>query len=1194
MSTPAQRLRTRTAAAVTAVALMVSGIFLTTPAVAAETDPASPPATIETPAPGTDVPAGGTAAEAPAADPVARASTEDAAAQAPAEAQVPTPAPTDVARPAPTDAAPLSTTDIVPSATDAAPPDSADAGTARTAAPQDGAAAGRLAASLADATAAGNVSGAQLNWGIKTSFANYIAGPIAKGSWTTTGDVSQQTPFTWTAGVGDADPAGPSGLVDYGSSIRFTGHNGLLDLTFSDFRVRVTDASTAQIVVDAVYSETIGGPRQTADDVVLGAVALGGAASASTAGTISYRNAPVTLTAEGAVAFAGFYQAGSALDPVSFSWPVAQDPAPTPTISLSKTEVNPAGDTVTITGTGFVPDPAVVGTRPPLAGTFPGFYVVFGSFADTWRPSAGAASAARPTAGKPQKWVLPQAQRDRLDPAGTNPLYATLNADGSFSIELPVSRFADPLDADNYGIYTYAASGASSATYETFTPIGFRPTLSVTPAAGLDRAGQTVTVSGAGYDPTKSSYIAVCADRALAEVTFDMLTGCVGARMVTANPGSPTQVTLRSDGTFSFDFAVPAAAAELGSVAVFSIRNFAGMTDRSQDARAAIAFGGLTTTTTTLTASPATGLLDGASTTLSAAVSPAVAGSFAFMRGDVVIATVPARNGVASVDSGALPAGSSAFSAVFTPASTSLYAPSTGRAAVEVAARPASVGVGSLTWGVKQSFRDYVTGGIAKGSVITSGVGSSGGVFVFGQGAGGSFDGSVGTSPYTGSVRFTGHAGVLDLTLSNPVVRVDSATTGMLLVTVAGVGQVPFATLDLSAGSRSTPDNAVAYTGVPARLTAQGAGAFQGFYGAGEALDPVTFVIGSPGAPAGSGGGTTVTAAFAPSQREPAATPPATTGLTLQSGSTVVEGGEVTITADGFQPNETGILVVIYSDPTVLARDVTADANGVVTWTGRLPLGLTGKHTLTVQGSADRGIELDIPARAQAVQGCEVTAAQLDWGFKESFRSYISGSIANGQWTVADGATYETPLFGWSGGTGGYDTGTGAGSVSFAGSITFTGHGGVLTTTVANPRIEFVDESTASLLLDVSGTTQDGTAVSATAVEFATLDLSGASTLQDGVLSIVDAPAVLAAPGADAFGTYPAGESLDPVSLTVTLDDACATPAPVTPTAAQSGGGVEVASAGGPDLGWLIWAIAAVVLLAAAGLIAWRIRSRRA
>jgi len=153
---------------------------------------------------------------------------------------------------------------------------------------------------------------------------------------------------------------------------------------------------------------------------------------------------------------------------------------------------------------------------------------------------------------------------------------------------------------------------------------------------------------------------------------------------------------------------------------------------------------------------------------------------------------------------------------------------------------------------------------------------------------------------------------------------------------------------------------------------------------------------------------------------------------------------------------------------------------------------------------------------------CDVTDATLTWGFKESFRSYISGSIAHGEWTVSDGATYETPSFGWNDGSG-----TVPGTVAFTGSIGFTGHGGILDTTVANPRLVFDGSSTATLLLDVSGTTQEGLPVDAPAVEFATIELPVAA---DGAV-ITDAPVTLTQAGAEAFGTYAAGEALDPITV---------------------------------------------------------------
>ena len=602
-------------------------------------------------------------------------------------------------------------------------------------------------------------------------------------------------------------------------------------------------------------------------------------------------------------------------------------------------------------------------------------------------------------------------------------------------------------------------------------------------------------------------------------------------------------------------------------------------------------------TSLALSANPAT-LTSGGSTTLAAQVAPVTAGTVTFAAGNTVLGNVAVSStGGASFTVDNLPVGVSEFSATFTPADTTLFSASTATAAVSVAAQ--SVGAGSLAWGVKESFRSYVTGPIAKGAVTTSGVASSGGIFTFGQAAGGTFDRAtgVGTSNYSGSVRFTGHAGQLDITLSNPVVRVDSATSGTLLVSVNGGASTPFATLNLGAAARSTPNNTVSYSGVPASLTSQGAAVFSlngsGFYAVGSALDPVSFVVGSPNVVNATVGATV--ASFKGAANVPAATPPATTGIAIAQGTALKAGDEVTITASGFQPNETGILVVIYSTPTVLDTNATADATGTVTWTGRLPAGLSGVHTLTFQGSVDRGVELTIePAElSAAVAGCVVDDATLTWGFKESFRAYISGAIAKGEWTVADGATYAVPNFGFSAGTGGYDAESGEGAIAFPGSITFTGHGGVLNTTVSNPQITFVDADTALLLLDVSGTTQDGAAVDNKAVEFAEIDLAGVLENDEGAVTITAAPAVLTEAGAGAIGTYPAGEALDPISIAFTTAADCAVP--VDDAAAPATTSAETVSAESPaDFGWIVWAIIALVVVLAAVVAIVLVRRRRA
>lgn len=164
---------------------------------------------------------------------------------------------------------------------------------------------------------------------------------------------------------------------------------------------------------------------------------------------------------------------------------------------------------------------------------------------------------------------------------------------------------------------------------------------------------------------------------------------------------------------------------------------------------------------------------------------------------------------------------------------------------------------------------------------------------------------------------------------------------------------------------------------------------------------------------------------------------------------------------------------------------------------------------------------------------CRIDNAELQWGLKESFRSYISGSIANGSWETADGATYETPQFIWSEGTGTYDPATGTGSVSFTGTVAFSGHDGVLDMTIANPTFEFEGDGNAALALDTKSNDMEGNlAVEEQQQWVAEVSLEEQPEVADGPVELTDMPSVLTNSGAAAFaGFYEAGVDLDPLAL---------------------------------------------------------------
>jgi len=1102
--------------------------------------------------------------------------------------------------------------------------------------------------------APGDVAGATLDWGIRTSFVNYVKGPIAHGVVTPDG-VGGTGPFSWAGGTGTSQS------VEYPGSVRFEGHKGTgvpadeyaLDLTFSHLRVRLTSTSTAELVLD-VRTRPLGASEYTNhSDVVFATLALASGNVTSTATAVAYTGVPAVLTADGAAAFAGFYSAGENLDPVSFSWPVEQAPI-VPTLAVSQTEgLEPGGASITITGTDYNTDYA----NRHGAGKA-GVYVQIGWLDSAWRPSAGAPSSARNNAY--QRWV-------KEDP--TAGLYlqwtetSSTRADFSWTVTIDKATLdAKTRAGATLAVFTVGAGGAVQADNELAVPISFAtPTLAVSQTEGLDPSGAEITITGTDYNTAYANAhgrgkAGVYVQIGWLDSTWRPSAGAPSSarnnayqRWVKEDPtaGLYLQWTETSSTRADFSWTVTIDKATLdaktragATLAVFTV-GAGGAVQADNELAVPIAFHD---TTTKLAVSQTTGLdpagatitvtgtnydpsavgLHGPSAGQAAGVYAQIGwldtnwrpsqGADSGTRSNAYTAWVQGTNETApylrwtinpygladfswtvTIDKATLDAKArtGATLAVFTVGAGGVIqagnelsvpiaftVPSTGGGG-DVEPTPALT-AGSLSWGVKASFRSYVTGPIAHGAITTTGASSVLGAYVFPQAAAAQLANGLGTVAYSGSVRFTGHDGILDLRLSDPQVRIDSATSGTLLLRVNGGAPVAFASLALGSGTKTTDaTGAVRYANVPASLTSAGSGAFSfegsTFYPAGTALDPVTFLVGSANsAPSGT---VVVASATKKTSNGPAATPPATTGITLSDGEPV-EGGDVTAEADGFQPNESGILVVIYSTPTVLAENVTADASGRVSWSGTLPRGLTGQHTLTFQGSVDRGIVLDIAAASELQ--CTVSDAKLVWGFKESFRAYIDGSIANGEWTTEGGVSYATPSFTWTGGTGGADA-DGALDVQYAGSVRFTGHGGVLDTTIANPRV-VIDGDRAVLLLDVTGTTQAGEAVSQTAVEFAELDLAGVEGTTDGdTVTWSDVPATLTAAGAAAFGTYPEGEALDPVTITATVESGCASESPA-PTATATDD--ELAPEPTAAEGWPVWATVLIVALLVAAIIA--------
>ena len=238
------------------------------------------------------------------------------------------------------------------------------------------------------------------------------------------------------------------------------------------------------------------------------------------------------------------------------------------------------------------------------------------------------------------------------------------------------------------------------------------------------------------------------------------------------------------------------------------------------------------------------------------------------------------------------------------------------------------------------------------------------------------------------------------------------------------------------------------------------------------------------------------------------------------------------------------------------------------------------------------------PTTASSSPACTVQGGALTWGVKESFRSYISGSIAKGSWETSAGATYATPSFAFTGATGEIDPVGGSGHVTFPGSVHFTGHGGILDLTISSPTLQIGGDGRAVLLLDVRGTDTSGApAVDQKQAEIGMLAAVPAIDATAGTLTLTAAPMTLSAVGAPAFGGfYAAGEELDPVTATVQLSCAAPEPTPAStpsPSPLHAGAHAATAEAEPATVPWIPIALGAVVVAGGAVATAVAIRRRR-
>ncbi|MEU9338962.1 HtaA domain-containing protein [Streptomyces sp. NPDC048290] len=192
------------------------------------------------------------------------------------------------------------------------------------------------------------VRGGRLDWGVKSSFQTYVTGPIAQGGYSLTGGAAtvgaQQ--FRFHSASGSYDGGTGAFSAGFSGGVRFTGHrtdSGAheLDMTISRPTVRLSGGG-GTLYVDVTSKAKGTGAVTTSSQVPFASLSLGGIDLRGGGRAVTLNNLPATLTAEGARSFAGYYAAGTPLDPVSLSADIA--PSTTPEASGSAPDDDTAED----------------------------------------------------------------------------------------------------------------------------------------------------------------------------------------------------------------------------------------------------------------------------------------------------------------------------------------------------------------------------------------------------------------------------------------------------------------------------------------------------------------------------------------------------------------------------------------------------------------------------------------------------------------------------------------------------------------------------------------------------------------------------------------------------------------------------------------------------------------------------------
>ena len=480
---------------------------------------------------------------------------------------------------------------------------------------------------------------------------------------------------------------------------------------------------------------------------------------------------------------------------------------------------------------------------------------------------------------------------------------------------------------------------------------------------------------------------------------------------------------------------------------------------------------------------------------------------------------------------------------------------------------------GTLSWDIRESFLKYLTS-FAHGSVNVDGLEkTAAGGFKYTQASGVyNPETKTGQINFAGTAEFTGHNGQLKSTIKNMrlvvvngkgtlVADVDALTRDGKSVSKTGLA---IAEVDLSGAS--VKDGVFSAQNAAVALTDEGSEVlFAGQYrGSDNAMAPLSFSV-------------KLSEQTAENTVE---VPRVSENKSSESSSSENKGSENN-SSDNGSSNSTG----------------NSGSNGSAGTSGSVSNG----------GSSSNGSVSNNPAQPVCVpvtrtrevqeQGASdgtIKSANLGWGVRDSFRNYVRGGIANGSWEL-NGTSYSSDAFNWSNGTGTFKGGKG--SISFSGSVRFTGHHGILDTTIANPRLE-INGNSGTLYATMNSNDSSGKATNYGEVALLKVDLSGLQSSADAV-SVNGAATTLTAEGAKAFaGFYEAGKDMAPLSFSAAINGAKTTTKTVSETVYEGEGcdpvtGKPLASTGASGVeGTLVAGFIAVA--AGAGTVVYTRRRKKA